>query len=461
METTKKLAEFIVETRFEQIPKEAAETAKHAFLDCVGVALAGSVAPPGRIAIELVKENRGQSKAAVIGGGFRTTSPDAAFANGTSAHALDYDDSHASVHGHPSTFLMPVVMALGEEFKVSGKEALEAYILGLEAAAKIGKGVITTAEFYEKGWHPTAIVGTLGAAVAGAKLLKLNVDQTQITLGIAASLASGSKQNFGTMTKPLHAGNAARNGVLAAMLAKKGFTADRNILEAKFGFCNLFAKKDQYDLERITAGLGQPYELVDPGINLKPYPCCRGTHTSLDAMFELIRKEKISPDDVESIEVRIVPLHSTTLIHSNPQTGFEGKFSLQFCMAIAMVDKQAGMAEFTDAKVHEAAIQNLIRRTKMIPDPAMDEIKNKLKAGGSPVIVTVKLKNGKECTQQMNFAKGHPDVPMSREEFVAKYRDCAKLVLAKEAVERSMEMIEKMEGVKNLSTLSKVLMASK
>ena len=196
-------------------------------------------------------------------------------------------------------------------------------------------------------------------------------------------------------------------------------------------------------------------------INLKPYPCCRGAHSSLDAMLELVRKENISPQDVESIEVRVVPLHSTTLIHSNPQTGDEGKFSMKFCMAIAILNRQVGVREFTDKIVLDATTQNLIRKVKMIPDPELDKAKKKLKPGASPAIVTVRLKNGKEYTKRVDFAKGHPDIPLSREELLTKYKDCAQSVLSKEAVDRSIDMIENMEGIKNLRALADVLIAGR
>jgi 2-methylcitrate dehydratase PrpD len=178
-------------------------------------------------------------------------------------------------------------------------------------------------------------------------------------------------------------------------------------------------------------------------------------------MLELVRKERIAPEDVEQVEVRIVPLHSTTLIHSNPQTGFEGKFSMQFCMAIAMLSQRAGMSEFTDERVLAPATRELMKKVKMIPDPEMDEIKKKIKAGGSPVRVSVTLKNGKQYTQQVNFAKGHPEVPLSRDEFLAKYKECAQSVLSKEAVDRSIDMIEKMEKIKNLSALADLLIAGR
>ena len=459
MEPTEKLAEFIVKAALSDVPKAGVHLAKQAFLDCIGVTLAGSTSPQARIVFELVKENGGQPKAVIMGGGFRSSSPEAAWANGNSGHALDYDDTNSLVMGHPSVFLVPTVMAIGEEKGIPGSEALEAYIIGLEAAARIGRGM--TKGHYAKGWHATATIGTLGAAVAAGKILKLSADQTRMALGIAASSAAGLRQNFGTMTKPLHAGNAARNGVLAAKLAQKGFTADRNILEAKFGFYSLFSKDNQYELEKATEQLGQPFIVVSPGINLKPYPACRRTHAAIDAMLEVVKKQGFAAQDVDSVEVRVEPLTPQVLIHSNPRSGLEGKFSMEFCMAIAILNKQVGLGEFTDEKVLDPRTQELMKKVKMIPDPSLASPGKSKDEENNPSILSVKLKNGKEFNRRVDFPKGNPSVPLSQEELLLKYRDCAERVLSKKAVKESIDLVENMENIKDLKILANLLMGAK
>jgi 2-methylcitrate dehydratase PrpD len=455
MEATKILADFIVKSNFDEIPREGVNLAKQAFLDCVGVTLAGSISPQARIVIEMVRENGGQPKAVVMGGGFRTSSPEAALANGNSAHALDYDDTNSLVMGHPSVFLVPTILALGEELGISGIKALEAYIIGLEAAARVGRGM-TRSHYYAMGWHATATIGTLGAAVAAAKILKLNADQTRMALGIAASSSSGSRQNFGTMTKALHAGNAARNGIVASTLAKKGFTADKNILEAKFGFYKLFSKDDKYDLQRITDRLGQPFVIVSPGINIKPYPACRRTHSALDAMLELVKEHNISAQDVESVEVRVDPSTPQVLIHSNPRSGLEGKFSMEFCMAIAILNKHVGLGEFTDEKVLDVRTQEMMKKVKMILDPNLVPADKPQDEEHNPSIVRIKHKNGQEFKRQIDFPKGNPLVPMNREELLMKYHDCAERALSKKAVEQSLDLIDNLEKIKDLRSLADV-----
>jgi len=459
METTKKLAEFIAKTKFDDIPKEAVYGAKQAFLDTIGVALGGSITPQAEIVIGMVRENRGQPKAVVIGGGFRTSAAEAALANGTSAHALDYDDTHGFVLGHPSTYLVPAVIAIGEETQVTGAEAIEAYIIGLEAAAGLGR-CLTTGH-YNKGWHATATIGVLGSAVAASKILKLSVDQTRMALGIAASSAAGLKQNFGTMTKPLHAGNAARNGIVAAILAKRGFTADKNILESQFGFCALYSKDDKYYLEKITERFGKPFAISSPGINVKPYPSCRRTHAAIGAMLEIVNKHNLSPEEFGEIEVRVDPSTLKVLIHSNAQSGLEGKFSMEFCMAIAILDKHVGLRQFTDEKVLNPQTQELMKKVKMIPDSTLAFPSKPKDEEHNPAILRIKMKNGQEFHQHVLFPKGNPAAPLSREELLLKYRDCAEQVLARDAIEKSINLIDGLEKVQNLNDLADVLMQQK
>ena len=295
---------------------------KRVSLDCLGAALAGYSHPIGKIITDFVKESGGSPKATVIGAGFKTSPHEAALANGTMAHALDYDDYSLVLAGHPSVSLLPSILAIGEDRGISGKKVLTAYIVGFEIESKLGAGV--NFRHYELGWHATCTLGTLGAAAACSSILGLDIEKTRMALGIAASEASGLRQNFGTMTKPFHAGLSARNGVIAALLAEKGFTADKNILEAEFGFCNLFCGKGEYDSERITSNLGNPFAIFEPGISIKPYPSCGGTHTALDAMLYLAKENDINPSDVEEIGVDVPELLPRVLIHSNPKTGLEG-----------------------------------------------------------------------------------------------------------------------------------------
>jgi 2-methylcitrate dehydratase PrpD len=390
---------------------------------------------------------RGAPVATVLGSGFRASSPDAALANGTMAHALDYDDVTKSMSGHPSVPLVPAVFALGEELSVSGEKVLEAYIVGFEVEAKVGRAV--NPSHYEKGWHATSTLGVLGAAAAGAKLLGLSTEKTRMALGIAASQASGVRLNFGSMTKPFHAGNAARGGVMAAMLAGRGFTADREVLEKPLGFCHVFAESGASSPEKAVENLGDPFEVVSPGVGLKPYPSCRCTHSALDAMIKLVAEKGISPDEVEKVECGVNAITPQVLIHDRPRTALEGKFSMQFCLAVALREGRAGLAQFTDEKVQEDATQELIQKVNMFVHPEFEGPG----LGNLPAIVTVHLKNGESVSQRMDSPKGDPDAPLIESEVTEKYRDCAGYVLPPEKVERSLEMLAGLEKLKNVRAL--------
>ena len=224
---------------------------------------------------------------------------------------------------HPSVTVLPAVLALGEKLKAPGKACLEAYLVGMEVISKVGRAI--NPDHYDKGWHSTGTLGTLGAASASSKLLKLDAERIRMALGIAASMSSGLRANFGTMTKSFHAGHAARNGVESALLASRGFTASKDVLESDLGFCDLFTEGKNYDLQKIVEGLGDPFSILSPGVGKKPYPSCAATHSFLDGIFGLIERYDIKAEDVDSVECGIFYRLPTQLIHSNPQTGLEGK----------------------------------------------------------------------------------------------------------------------------------------
>ncbi len=448
MTTTKKIASFIAETDF-TLPAKEREVVKRVFLDCIGTTLAGYTHEMGKIITNFVKESGSSPRATVIGAGFKTSPADAALANGTMAHALDYDDYNLVLCGHPSVSLVPAILALGEERGISGEKALEAYIKGYEVEFKLGDAL--NLRHYELGWHATCTLGTMGAAAAAAVILGLDVETTRIALGIAASEAGGLRQNFGTMTKPLHAGLSAKNGVTAALLAAKGFTADKNIFEAEYGFCNLFCGKEQYDIKTLTNNLGKPYAVLQPGISIKPYPSCGGTHTALDGILDLVKINNIKPDDVLEIKVNCSDLLPRVLIHSSPKSGLEGKFSMEYCMAMGLLDRKAGLEQFTDEKATDPITIQTVKKVKIKTRPLND---NKTDVF---VEVTIKLNNGTELSTQVDTAKGNPDAPLSREELTAKFKDCARLVLPEDNADRIIAIMDDLENIQDIRKLTKLL----
>lgn len=474
MEITQALAEYVVRTGFADLPAEAVTQAKRAVLDTLGVTLAGSLEPCARIAGEVIAAEGGQPVATVIGQGFKAPPRAAALANGTAAHALDYDDVTSSMRGHPSPPLLPAVLAVGEETGAGGRDLVTAYVIGFEVQCKVGRGLGQS--HYPHGWHATATLGTLGATAAAAKLYGLDVDRTRMALGIATSLACGSRQNFGTMTKPLHPGVAAQSGILAAQLAARGFTADRAAIEAPLGFLRLFSPAQDAHPEKVLPELGNPLDIVAVGIGVKKYPCCYGTHSALDAILELRERYGFTADDVDWVTVTVPnsgaqpfvkaeaaggdgstgdreapPVGLGPLIHPRPTTGLEGKFSMQYCMAAALLDGSPVLDTFSDQAVRRPEAQALLRRVELVQaaEPA--------EPGRGWAEVAVTLKDGTTVRTRVDQPRGGPDRPLTWDELAAKYRDCAVRVIGSEATEVSLRLIGELERLSAVSDLTRLV----
>ena len=454
MEITKQLAKLVAETDYERLPAEAVAAAKRLILDCVGVTIAGSLEPVGRLVADLVRRMGGTPQATVVGAGFRTSSPNAALANGAMAHALDYDDmTSGGIRGHPTAVLLPVLLSLGEELKASGREIIAAYVLGFEVESRLGEAM-SAAYSDDLGWHPTAPLGTVGAAAVAAKLLKLNAAKTVTALSVAASHAAGLRQNFGTMTKPLHVGNAAKNGIISAMLARDDFTAAPDALEGRHGFCHAFSGGTGYEVNKILKDWGEPFQVVSPGPGIKLYPCCGSAHGALDAILPLIQKHNIQPEKVSAIEVSVPFDPPRSLVHSNPKTGLEGKFSMQYCLAAALVDHKLGLKTFTTEQVQRPEARKLFDKIKMFRQPGME---------GRPsweipqYVVTVKMDNGETYSQEAAAPLSAIHRSVTRQELVNKYRDCAILVLPTAAIEASLELLENLEELPDMTQLVEII----
>jgi 2-methylcitrate dehydratase PrpD len=455
MGVTEELATFSCGLEFEQIPEEALVWAKDALLDCTGVTLAGSREEAGRIITNYVRQAAGRPEAGVFAAGFRTAAAEAALANGTMAHAHDFDDYDTSTWtGHPTAPLLPAIFALGQRQRASGREVLAAYIVGYEVGGRIGAGM--GRGYYEQGWHATSLLGAMGAAAACCRILKLNVAQTRMALGIAGSEACGVRQNFGTMTKPLHCGLAARNGLMAALLAGEGFTADENIIEGPLGFNKVFIR-GEHDPAKVTEGLGKTFLIVENGISMKPYPCCAEGHRCLDAILHLIGKHDIKADDVESVECHTSDMVSEVMIRHRPKTVEEAKFSLEYCMAVALLDRKAGLEQFTAERVGESRVQELLRRVRYTHPP---QPTGYLYMVENPERVTVALRNGTSYSHEVLEARGKPGNRMGKADLIAKYRDCAAPVLTRERMDRSVDLLDGLDTLGGIDELMDLLCAS-
>jgi 2-methylcitrate dehydratase PrpD len=446
---TEKLAEFVVETDFDSLPGEAMERAKFSILDCLGVMLAGSIGPVGKLIMGFARTMGGEPRSSVIAGGFRTSAPNAALANGTMGHALDYDDDSDTTYGHPTVAILPAVLALGED-RASGRDVLESYILGHEVGARLGSVLIPP--HYEKGWHSTSTLGAITAAAASAKILKLEVEKTRMAFGIAASEASGLRSNFGTMGKPLHAGSAAQKGVLAALLAESGFEADGDILESRFGFINVFDGRGNVDLEEITADLGTSYDIVSPGINIKKYPCCYNTHSAIDGLLKLVEKNGLSPQDIKNIRCGVNELSPGILIHPDPKTGLEAKFSLPYCLAVALVKGNVRIADFEDAKVRDDTIREQMKKVEMY-------VHSDLKGQDTlpSAVIEIETKAGEKYSLRVERPSGSGRFPLTWDRLVSKFRDCSSLVMNENDSDSVIASIQELEGLSSIKDLMDIL----
>jgi 2-methylcitrate dehydratase PrpD len=351
------LARRIVDLAYEDLPEQAIHWAKIGILDIVGVTLAGAEDPSARIVAGVLSSG---GKSLVLGTTQRVGALDAALVNGTASHALDFDDCNNTLGGHPSAPILPALFALADEIGASGRDFITAYVAGFETECKLSLGV----NFYQytHGWHPTTTIGVFGAAAACARLMNLDADRTAVALAIAASLASGIKSNFGTYVKPLHVGHCARNGLFAALLARDGYTASPVAFEHKQGYFEAFNGAGNYDAEKILPGWGKPFDIVEPGIAIKSYPCCGSTHPAIDATLEIVRKHDVKPDAVERIQSWT---HERRLEHTNrpdPQSTKDAKFSVQYCIARALVDREVTIEHFEgdtylDARVRAVTAQ--------------------------------------------------------------------------------------------------------
>jgi 2-methylcitrate dehydratase PrpD len=448
---TASVASFIVDLGFQDLPHEAVQQAKQLILDYFGVTLAASTSPIAQILKEYLSETGGKPQATIIGLPLKVPCPDAAWANGTLGHALDFDDASIKLPAaiHPTVDTLPAALSVGEAFNVGGRDVLTAFILGIEVASKIDRSMRGSAE---KGWHGTGTFGTLAATAASGKMLKLTVEEMEHAIGVAASAAGGLTSNFGTMTKPFHAGQASRNGVVAALLAKKGFTSSKNILEKHRGFGQVFGRG--LDEKYVKENLGKPWEILDPGIHIKPYPSCAITHAAIEITLKLARERNITPEQVDLVEVRWeygkVDLRGH--FFRKPRTGLEAKFSLEFCIAIALLEGKATLDEFTDTRASEHQVQQMIERIRIVPSKEESEgsykeiasLKTPLKTS-----VKIRMKNGKEYGELVEFPRGFGRKnPLTTEELETKFRSCSKYALPPEMVDEIIRAISNLENVK-------------
>lgn len=449
---TRDVADFILNTRYPDLPAEVIELARKSILDGLGLALSGSVAKSGEIIRNYLTStgltSTGPKAATVIGSEIKAPARFAAFANGVGIHADDYDDTQLAVaqdrvYGlltHPTAPALPAALALAETRSISGREVMLAYNVGVEVECKIAEAIAP--RHYEEGFHSTGTCGVFGAAASAAKLYGLDRRRLLCALGIAASEAAGLRENFGTMTKPFHAGRAAESGVVAAELASLGWTAADRILEAPRGFFQ--AAGGGFDPGAIVGKLGNPWTFLSPGVSIKPFPSGSLTHPGMTEMLRLIREHRITADQVERVDVGTNRNMPNALIHHQPKDGLQAKFSMEFCMASLLLYGKAGLNEFADEVVNRPAVQEMIRRIHF----GVNSVAEAAGYNKMTTILDIRLKDGRTVSGRADFAKGSPARPMSYDEVAMKFLDCASF--AKWPVSKARSIVEFVRKLENL-----------
>ena len=430
-------------------PGGARQRAATAVCDTIGVILAGAQERAALIVRQtMAAESRGECR--IIGTHERVSGPDAALANGVAAHAHDYDDMCFVSLAHPSCALAPAVLAAAELSGASGRTVLDGYIVGFEVECRLGL-VMNPRHYHERGWHCTSSIGTVGAAAAAARVLGLDASATAHALGIAASLACGLKENIGSMVKPLHAGMAARNGLMAARLASGGFVASANAIDGPQGYlAAMDSQRPASALADAIADFGTRWEILDTGVTVKLYPSCAATHPPLDALLALKREHGFTAEDVASIDVEVDSMTPRLLIYNRPSTPLEAKFSMPFCAAAAMVFGHPTLETFDVDKIVDPRIQKLLPLVTLRTNPAFDSA-----APLSQARVLVRLRDSRTLVHHADGARGYPG-RLSDDELNTKFLACAQRSLPHAAALRALEAVRAVESLPNVSNLMAV-----
>jgi len=446
---TRSLGTFVAELRLPAIPADALSVVHTGFADCVGTMIAGCIEDPPKILLQALSPPAGDASLYLVGQ--RVPAPEAAWINGTAAHALDYDD--VALRGHPSTVLVPAILAEGESLQASGAEMATAYVAGYEVWADLQRR--DPDQHHEKGWHPTGIFGAIGAAAACASLRGLDADKATTAIALGASQSAGLVSNFGTMTKPFHAGRSAHAGVIAARLAAAGFTASPDALEHPLGFLAATSPKGSVDRSAPTQA-GRDWAILSQGLSVKKYPLCYCTHRAIDGALDLLREEKLGASDVKAVTVSTSRRNTKILRNSRPQTGLEAKFSMQFAMASAIAARRVGLGELTDAFVQRPDIQALIPKVEVVPDDRVDP----QRLGASPYdLVVIETTDGRRLeSARVTLERGSPELPLSPEELWTKFEACFAVGnprLEARAIFDALMSLERQPGVAAFTSLRK------
>ena len=448
MSATQQLAQFIADTSYDSLPADVVAAAKVGILDGVANMLAGSTQPLAAVIGDYVKRMGGSSDSSVVGHGFKTSPPQAAFANGTFLHCLDFE-----VQGNPPTHgtsaSLPPALALAEQLGASGKAVIEAYVVGWEVQARL-RTASASANANLRGYHPPGIFGPMGAAASAARMLGMDVSQIGMALGIAASHTGGLTANTGTMVKSTHPGNAARSGTEAALLAQAGFISREGILEARQGYVDVLLGND-FNWDMFASDLGTKFSLVDPGINIKRFPAYIYLQWPTEAVLNLKHRNNLQADDLEYLELELPPVRSD-LSRPQPTSGLDGKFSFEYCGAVAMVHGAVGIDSFSDETRFSAEVEKMLPRVRLKVNP---EIPTDLLE--TWVVARAKTRDGREFSEECRSYRGSIRNPMDADDRRAKFTECARRVLGTDDMDKVFSLVEDLENVQDVRQLTETL----
>ncbi|UOR13698.1 MmgE/PrpD family protein [Halobacillus amylolyticus] len=434
---TRTLVKNVLNTTYEEIPSSVVEHAKKSIQNWMGVAIGAAYHESMDMVLELKEDLNSGEQVSVLGRPEKVDLLLASLTNGMSSHIFDFDDTHLDTIHHPSGPIAPVVFALGEHYDLEPKELIRAFVLGCEVELRISNAVYPS--HYSLGWHITSTAGVFGAAAAAGILLKFDEEQMLHALGLAGTQSSGLREMFGTMTKPFHPGKAAQNGLLAALLAKKGFTSSKQVLEAKRGFASVLAP--EYNLDRINENWGTQWELLKNAF--KPYACGIVLHPSIDACIKL--RDYASVKDVKEIEVTVNPYVLELTGKPEPQTGLEGKFSIYHSATVGFLEGDAGEDQYKDEVVLRPDVVSFRSKVKPTVDPNMQE---------DEATAKLTLINGEEHTVKIEHATGSIENPMTQEHLDTKFSKLTQPIIG---AENGKKVIEKVGNFENLSSIKEVI----
>lgn len=439
------LAEFAVNTKYEDLPKETIDQVKRYVIDVIGCTIGSSRRPQIEILSEVIKEEGGQPYSSIFAHGFKTSPMNAALLNGTMGHALDFDDDHREGTMHPSVAVFPAAFAIGEKFHTSGKEFMRSFILGLEVMIRLGESLL--GKGYYQGFHPTGTCGVFGAATACSTIMELDVLRTKYAIGIAGSFSAGTQEctGEGAWQKPLQAGHPAMGGVLAASLAQKNFIGAGTVFDGPYGLIKALSFKDQYDYGRITETLGKKWEMTETSI--KVHACCRFSGPVADCALDLYR-QGVRAKNVRKITAKVGEFTVKMLCYPvdrklRPQTHVDAQFSLPYAIAVALCKNRTGISEFGTDAIDDPEVLALAEKVTWELDPDAERLYPK----AYPATVIAELNDGRLLQAHVDYPKGDPENPASDEEIIAKFNSLTEPYMEKEKREKIVETVIRLEKI--------------